>query len=118
MDKIILKGLEFKGCHGVNPVEKICQQPFIIDLVVECDLKAATQKDCLADTIDYTLIYQEVKRTVEENSFNLIETLAEEIARRTLAFSRAMSVIVTVKKPFPPFVGEFECFAVQIERRR
>ncbi|MGE5423508.1 MAG: dihydroneopterin aldolase [Ignavibacteriales bacterium] len=118
MDKIIIKGLRFRACHGVLDQEKTDPQTFEVDLVIETDLGSAGQSDDLHDTLDYGSIYNEVKEIVMNSSFNLIEALAESIAARVLAYQLANKVTVTVKKLRPPIDGEYDYFAVEIERSR
>lgn len=118
MDKIIIKGLRFLACHGVLDQEKTDPQTFEIDLVIEADLGSAGQSDDLNDTLDYGSIYNEVKEVVIDSSFNLIEALAESIAARVLTHQMASKVTVTVKKMRPPIDGEYDYFAVEIQRSR
>ena len=119
MDKIILKGLSFWGCHGLFPEEKDKPQPFKVDLVLFHDLKTAARSDDINATVDYGRVFQEVGQIVEQSSFNLIETLAEEISCRILqVFPLLSAVETTVYKPQAPIKGEFDYMAVQILRCR
>ena len=81
MDSIIVRGLNFKACHGVLDSEKTCPQLFQVDLELFLDLQAAGQQDELNLTVDYDQVYQLVQNIVEGPSCNLIETLAEKIAQ-------------------------------------
>jgi dihydroneopterin aldolase len=117
-DQIILKGLKFMGCHGVEAIEKIQPQEFEVDLIVDLDLRPSGLSDDLSHSLDYTVVFREVKAAVEENRFNLLEALAEEIARRTLEHHMVTAVQVTVKKPRPPLAGDYRYFAVRIERTK
>ncbi|HEX3011424.1 MAG TPA: dihydroneopterin aldolase, partial [Syntrophomonadaceae bacterium] len=76
MDKILAKGLTFKGCHGVLPQEKKLPQKFIVDLELFLDLSSAGIEDNLQKTVNYDEVYKQVKRIVENESYNLIEALA------------------------------------------
>lgn len=119
MDKIILKTLKFAGCHGVLPQEKNRPQTFVVDANLLLDLKTAGQQDSLEASIDYGQVYLKVKHIVEDNSYNLIETLAENISQRLLQdFPLLEAVEITVYKPDAPVAGEFEHMAVQIYRSR
>lgn len=116
MDNIILKGLEFTGCHGVLPEEKTTPQIFRIDINLYKELILAGQTDDLADTINYAEIYDEVKNIIENNSYNLIEKLAETIAQNILDKYPIAAIKVIVYKPNAPVKGKFDYFAVEIFR--
>lgn len=118
MDRIIAKGLRFQACHGVLATEKIDPQTFEVDLIMEIDTRAAGRSDDLHDTIDYSVIHNEVKGIVEGKCFNLIEALAEAIAAKVLSHDQVSKVIVAVKKLRPPIEGAYDFFAVEIERGR
>lgn len=118
MDKILARGLRFMGCHGVLPDEKTEPQAFIIDLELSLDLGAAGREDSLELTVDYSQVYEAVKKIVEQKSFNLIEALAENIAGKILDDYPVRSVQVTVYKPQAPVEGKFDYFAVSIQRGR
>ena len=117
MDKILIKGLEFRACHGVMPEEKITPQKFIIDLELYKDLAWAGQTDDLSNTINYGHIYEEVREIVENNSFNLIEKMAETIAQAVLEKYHIEAIKVVVYKPNAPIKGRFDYFAVEIFRK-
>ncbi len=117
MDKIIARGLEFKGCHGVYTKEKLSPQSFRVDLELYLDLRPAAEKDDLNLTLDYGKAFALVKDIVEKQSYNLIETLAEKIAADLLeTFGHLQAVEVQVVKPEAPVGGSFEYFAVKIKR--
>lgn len=116
MDKILARGMTFKGCHGVLAKEKSDPQPFSIDLEMYLDLRAAGQQDDLSLTVDYAQVFEQIRKIVEGESFNLIEALAENIAASLLYRFRLAGVKVTVYKPQAPVAGEFKYFAVTIER--
>ena len=118
-DRIILKGMQFYGFHGVNTEEKALGQPYVVDLSAELDLSRPGITDHLADTVSYTHIYRQVQQVVEGESKNLLEALAGSIAQRILDSFPVESVQVTVKKPLPPVKGSvIEYAAVEIVRRR
>ncbi len=118
MDKIIARGLVCYGKHGVLETEKNNPQRFEIDLVLYKDLKDAAARDDLNYTVDYADIFYNIREIVENKSFNLIETLAENICEMILARYAVENVELTVYKPCAPVDGEFKHFAVKIERRR
>lgn len=117
MDSIIASGLTFQACHGVEAPEKNTPQTFKVDLEMFLDLENAGQTDDLHNTVNYDQAFRLVERVVTEQSYNLIEALADEIARTLLsAFSILQGVTVTVYKPEAPVQGDFGYFAVKIKR--
>lgn len=118
MDQIIARRIACYGRHGVLETEKRRAQRFEIDLKLYKDLSAAAAMDDLQYSVDYSEISDRVREIVENRSFNLIETLASHIADMILSEYPVEQVEVKVYKPQAPVQGEFEYFAVKIERRR
>lgn len=118
MDKVILKGMAFSGCHGVLAEEKKIPQKFLVDIVLYLDLKKAAREDKLALTVDYAEVFKVVRQLVENTSFNLIETLAYNICEKVLSEFPAHSVETTVYKPEAPVEGDFEYFAAAVTREK
>ena len=118
-DRIVLKGMQFYGFHGVNPEERVMGQRYLVDLVAELDLSQAGQTDRLTDTVSYTHIYRRVKEVLEGQPVNLLERLAQIVADRVLEEGQIIAVEVTVKKPHPPIKGSMiDYAAVEIRRCR
>ncbi len=118
MDKIMVRGLTFKACHGVLPAEKMIPQTFKVDLDLFLDLRAAGISDDLKDTVSYAEVYEQVRKIVETESYNLLEALAENIAASLLFCFPLHGAEVTVYKPNAPINGNFDYFAVKIKRFR
>ena len=116
MDKIILKGLEFFAHHGVRPEEKTLGQKFIIDVELFLDLQPAGLTDELTHTINYAQVFETVQAIVCSRSYNLIEALAEAVAKKLLEQYPIDQVKVRVKKPQAPIPGQFAWLAVEITR--
>ncbi len=120
LDRIILRGMQFYGFHGVNPEERRLGQPFIVDLEAELDLTTAGESDRLQDTVSYTHLYRVVKTVVEGEPRNLLENAASAIARGVFDQHPAVQAVrVRVKKPRPPIRGSVvEAAEVDIYRTR
>lgn len=118
MDKIIAKGMSFKACHGVLQEEKEKPQTFKVDLELYLDLKKAGSTDKLEDTINYDEVFHVVKTIVENEQYNLIEALAENIAASILHNFPVEGAEVVVYKPQAPVEGFFDHFAIKIQRFR
>jgi 7,8-dihydroneopterin aldolase/epimerase/oxygenase len=118
-DRIILKGIQFYGYHGVPEAEQETGHRYEVDLGMETEVAAAAAADDLALTVDYGAVAREVLALGMSRQFRLIETLATRIAEQILASqSRVEAVTVRVKKLLPPIPGVVEYAAVEITRRR
>jgi dihydroneopterin aldolase len=119
-DRITLRGMRFLGRYGVTLEERMEPQPVEVDVEMEVDLSAAASSDELADTIDYSAVFELVRQIAEERSFRLIEALAGEVAAAVLAAHadepRLKAVQVRVRKPEAPLPGTFEAVEVAVRR--
>lgn len=117
MDRLLLHGMVFFGRHGNRPAERELGQRFSVDLELEVNTAPAATSDQLADTIDYSQAYADVKEVMEGEPANLLETVAARIAERMLARPGVQAALVRVGKR-PPAQGQFESFGVEIHRSR
>ncbi|MBQ1894145.1 MAG: dihydroneopterin aldolase [Clostridiales bacterium] len=107
--------MEFYGYTGCLPEEKENGQVFIVSVVMECPGLEGCITDRLEDTVDYSKVYDTVKKTTERSDCNLIEFLANEIARKVLRVSdRIGRVTVTVSKPDAPIDGIFRTMEAEV----
>lgn len=99
-DKILLEGMHFVGYHGTRAAENELGQRFVVDIELRCDLQAAGQADDLAQTVDYSLVHDQVQQIVEGPPLRLTEAVAERIAAAILAeHALVQTVRVKVSKP-------------------
>ncbi len=91
--------MQFYAYHGVNPEERSLGQRFLVDVELTTDLRAAGHSDNLADTVNYSTVYQRVRAIVEGEPRQLIESVADAIARDLLVDARVAHVTVAVRKP-------------------
>jgi len=118
-DRIILADMAFFGRHGVSDEERSAEQEIDVDIELEADLARAGASDDLADTVNYSRVFDACREVVEGHSFKLLEAIAEAIATRLLAdFQPVRAVTVRVRKPGVPIDGRLEYAGVTIERRR
>ena len=105
---IEIKGLTFNACHGVLDGEKVTPQPFVFDIRLDFDSRAARSSDDVRTTVNYAEVCERVKEVCLCNSFNLIEKLARECAFAIMErFERAAAVTVRVSKPMAPVKAKF-----------
>jgi dihydroneopterin aldolase len=81
MDKIFLSALSVECIVGIWEWERRVKQTVIIDLEMATDIRRAAASDRIEDTIDYKRVAKRLLAFVGESQFNLVETLAEQIAR-------------------------------------
>ncbi|GAB97989.1 dihydroneopterin aldolase/2-amino-4-hydroxy-6-hydroxymethyldihydropteridine diphosphokinase [Kineosphaera limosa] len=115
-DSILVRGVSAHGRHGVLPHEKQYPQPFVVDADLELDLRWAGATDALADSVSYAVVAEQIRARLTGASVDLIERLADLIARDCLAQELVEAVTVTVHKPAAPVGLEFGDVAVRVRR--
>ena len=99
MDKISIKGLKLFAYHGVNPEEKENGQNFVIDLDYYVNIARACQMDTLDDTVSYAKVVKTIRRVFTAEKYDLIERAAQVIADAVLdEFDDIFKVEVTLRK--------------------
>lgn len=99
MDTIFLRDLRVETIVGVWDWERRIRQTVSIDLEMAADIHRAAASDSLDDTLNYKLVAKRVQQFVAESSFQLVETLAENIAEVVLSDFDVPWVEVRVNKP-------------------
>ncbi len=117
-DKIVLRGAQFHGRHGVSDEERIVGGRIIVDVELEYDLTRAGESDRLSDTVNYSAVFKMIQAQVELENFHLLEALAHKIADTLLTHFPLDAVTVYVRKQPPPIKGVIESAGVQIRRSR
>lgn len=113
--KIALNGMRFKAFHGCLEAEKVNGNEFVVDFECSYDIEAAAVSDRLEDTLDYSAIYEIVKREMAKGS-NLLEHVAARIVRSIASeFPQIISFSVKVGKKNPPVSGEAQWSSVTVE---
>lgn len=114
MDKIFLHGMKADTLIGVYDWERQHKQTLILDL--DIGVRRDSSSDDIADTIHYGEVCDTLRRYLGKQSFQLLERLAEYIARVLLDEFGAAWVRVKIVKPgILPNVREV---GVEIERSR
>ena len=99
MDSIFIEGLEVEAQIGVYDWEKAIRQRLVFDLEIFTDIKAAAASDELAQTIDYKAVSDSVSAYVSGTEFELIEALAENLAKLLIQKFTMTRLRVRVSKP-------------------
>ena len=93
--RLFLSGIRASGRHGARSGEKDEPQPFVVDL----DLTLEVDGDSIEATADYRAIVERVRVIVEQESFDLIEMLADRIANEIALLDHVASATAVVHKP-------------------
>jgi dihydroneopterin aldolase len=117
-DRISLTGLRVRGHHGVFDFERADGQDFVVDVELELDTRTAAASDQLSDTVHYGELAEALAAVIAGDPVNLLETLADRLAKACLADSRVAAATVTVHKPQAPIPLQFADVAVRIRRAR
>lgn len=115
-DRIELRGLTVRGNHGVFDFEKREGQDFVIDVTLHTSVSRAGCTDDIAETVHYGELAEDVAHIVEDNTFDLIETLASRIAEHCLDLAEHVEVVV--HKPGAPIQRSFNDVSVSVARSR
>lgn len=116
MDKIILTDLRINAVIGIWDWEKRNPQTISIDLEMQTDTKKASQLDSIEDALDYKAVSKRVKQFIQASQFNLIETLAENVAKIILEEFDVQWLKLRISKPFA--IRDSRNVGVSIERTK
>lgn len=116
-DKICIELLEVYAHHGVFPEEKQRGQTFLVNAVLFTGTRKAGKEDRLELSTDYGEVCRFMTRWMQENTFDLIESVAEGLAQAVLLKYKLVSGIdLEIRKPDAPIGQPFGCVSVKIHR--
>lgn len=120
MNAVKIRGLEINARHGVYGFEKSSLQLFVVDADLYTDFYSAAKNDDLSATVNYSEVCNVLIKTVTENTFNLIETLAYACVNALMDGFPLTSLSLTVYKPEAPMKIKFSNVGVTVavERER
>ncbi len=98
MDIIFLRELKIDTLIGVYEWEKRVPQTLQLDLEIALPNSRACQSDNIDDALDYSQIVAHIQQVLRSRHFNLLEALAEHIAKILLDDFKAPWVKVSVAK--------------------
>jgi dihydroneopterin aldolase len=116
MGQIKIENMEFYAFHGHFREEQIVGNKFIVDLVIETDMKVPSASDNLKDAVDYQRVYQIIKLEMEKKS-HLLEHIAGRIIDSIYSEIKGIQKItVKVSKMNPPMGGKIGSVSVELTR--
>ena len=99
MDRIFLEDLRVEAVIGIWEWERRVRQTVKLDIEMATDCKRSAASDSIEDALDYKGIAKRLVRVVEDSEFQLVETLAESLARVVVTEFGVPWVKVSVSKP-------------------
>jgi len=114
MDRVIVEDLKVSCIVGVRPRERQRAQDVLITAEVATDITCAARTELLSATVDYSTLSREIRQLAVAGKFQLIETMAEQVAALALSRAPTQSVKVTIKKPAA--IADARHAAVEITR--
>jgi dihydroneopterin aldolase len=84
MDIIFLRDLKIDTVIGIYDWERCIRQTVSLDLEMAADIARAAASDRIQDTLNYKAVAKRVIEFVRESQFQLVETLAEQVAALVL----------------------------------
>jgi dihydroneopterin aldolase len=97
MDTLNIRALNVSTKIGVYAWEQRINQRLLIDISIDTDFSAC--QDDLSKTIDYEALCKNVIHYIESKSFQLIETVAREVADLIQQKFNVIQLTVGVSKP-------------------
>ncbi len=97
MYTIFIRDLIIEGIHGVTHKEKEQSQPFRINIQVQTNIPIPSH-DHVDEVVDYRVIKKIAKRVVEEEQYELVETIGMRIATLIKEDPRIALVTISVEK--------------------
>lgn len=114
MDTVYINGLAIETVIGVYDWERDIRQTVVLDLAMASDNRRAAADDRIEQALDYAAVAAAIKDLVVNSQFQLIETLAEEVAALVQRDFGVGWLRLRVSKPGA--VAEAEDVGVIIER--
>ena len=98
-DIVFISGLAIDATIGVYDWERTIKQRLLLDLDMCFDIRAAASSDDLKYALDYSAVSQRIILLVEASSYQLLEALAEEIAKIVMDEFAVSGLRLKINKP-------------------
>jgi FolB domain-containing protein len=117
-DLVEVRGLRLRARIGVTPEERAHEQPVVISVAARLDTRRAAAMDDLDETLDYEEAVRHISKVVTGESYSLIETMADRVARTLLSNPSVLDAWVRISKPEVVLTEEVDEVAVEVSRSR
>ena len=98
-DIIFIEGLEIETIIGVYEHERDIKQKVVLDIEMTLPESDASSSDDLRHTVDYDAVSKLVTSYVKDTQYQLIESLAEQVATLVLGAFATDSLKLKLSKP-------------------
>jgi len=98
-DIVYIRDLEVETIIGIYDWEREIKQIVSIDLEMAGDIRKAAETDDIQYALNYKLVGKRIIKFVEESEFQLVETMAEQIAQIVLSEFAVNWLRLRVSKP-------------------
>jgi len=98
-DIIFIEGLEIETIIGVYEHERDIKQKVVLDIEMTIPESDAASSDDLRHTVDYDAVSKLVTSYVKDTQYQLIESLAEQVATLVLGAFATDSLKLKLSKP-------------------
>lgn len=115
-DRVLVRGIRLHASVGTEPWERQVRQPLEVDVEAEVDTSTLLRTGELSSGVDYNAVIHIVRSVVFEGHTDLVEVLADRIARELLAATVARVVRVQVRK-YSACASDAAHVGVEVERR-
>lgn len=97
-DRVFLQGLKVETVIGVYDWERTIRQHLWLDLTLAFDCAPAGKSDDLTLALDYDALSRHIRHWAAEQSFQLIETFAEQLCIQINRFAGIRSIELSINK--------------------
>lgn len=108
--QLVIERLRFPAYLGWTSEERRSTQSLFVSLELNLNgVPNATRSDCLEETICYGQLVQKLSETLENQTFKLLERVAEEVESCLESFQPLIEEYkITIEKEFVPIPTPFE----------
>jgi 7,8-dihydroneopterin aldolase/epimerase/oxygenase len=99
VDIVFIRELRADTVIGVYDWERTVRQTVVLDLEMATDIRKAASDDALEHTLDYAAISARLLSFIEGSEFELVETMAEQLAAIVLSEFNVPWLRLRLSKP-------------------
>ncbi len=99
MDIVFLHEMKIDTVIGIWEWERKIRQTVVIDLEMSADIRKAAASDSIDDALNYKSVAKRLQQFVADSEFQLVETLAEQVAAIVMDEFGVSWVRVKLNKP-------------------
>ena len=117
MGWIRINNMQFYTYNGVLQEEKRLGQRLEIDAELGYPIESKVHDDDLTTTVSYADVYETIKDFVTSHSFDLIESVANELSDLILAtYPTLTAVRLRIRKYSVPIAGIFDNVEIEVAK--